>query len=63
VVYYNAAGKPRPLAGATVKGAGVSKVTNQQGDVTVTPGHSGRDTFTATKKGFVRPAAVTVHVA
>jgi hypothetical protein len=59
VVYYNAKGKPKPLAGASVDG----KKTNGSGIVKIKPAKPGTLTLKATKKGDIRAAAVRVTVA
>jgi hypothetical protein len=58
VVYYNAKGKPKPLAGATADG----KKTNGGGIVKLTAHKAGTLVLKATKKGFIRAAAVRVTV-
>ncbi len=60
-VYYRPTTKHRmgirtPLAGASVGGG----TTNRHGLVTLTAQHSGRLTFTASRKGYIRSAPVTV---
>jgi Domain of unknown function (DUF4430) len=59
VVYYNAKGKAKPLAGATVDG----KKTNASGVVKLTAHKAGKLVLKSTKKGYIRAAAVTVTVA
>jgi len=58
VDYYNAKGTATPLAGAKVDG----KSTNSKGTVTITPARAGTLTLKATKAGYIRSAAVKVHV-
>jgi hypothetical protein len=57
VVWFNAKGKARPLAGAKVDG----KLTDSSGTVQITPTAAGTLTVRATKSGYIRDA-VTVHV-
>ena len=47
---FNANGKAKPLAGATVDG----QSTNSHGRATITLTHKGKVTLTATSKGFIR---------
>jgi hypothetical protein len=61
-VYYTAKGKARPLAKARVKAGGLSAVSNKRGVVTFKATHSGKLKFTATEKGYIRSAPVTVKV-
>jgi hypothetical protein len=58
VVYYNAKGQPKPLAGATVDG----KKTNGGGLVKLTAHKAGTLVLKATKKGYIRAAAARVTV-
>jgi hypothetical protein len=62
VVYYDGKGVAKPLAGATVKGAGTSATTNAKGIARLTDSRAGRITLAASKNGYVRAAAVTVKV-
>jgi hypothetical protein len=62
VVYYTAKGAAKPLAGASVAGAGHSAATNAKGVAEVTGAHAGTFTLRASKAGYVRAAAVTVKV-
>jgi hypothetical protein len=71
VLYYNALGKARPLAGAVVTGGGQTAMTNAHGVATLTPAKAGRLVLTATHAdthkgghpyGYIRAAAVRVTV-
>ncbi len=62
VVGFNAAGKRKPLAGATVTGSGVSVTTGSTGIAQVTAGHAGKLALRAAAKGYIRSAPFTVHV-
>jgi hypothetical protein len=62
VVAYNAKGKAKPLAGATVSINGHSGKTDKQGTVPLTPSHAGTFTLLATHAGYIRAAPVTVRV-
>jgi Domain of unknown function (DUF4430) len=56
-VYYNAKGKAKPLAGATVKLGSHSARTNSAGVVSFTASHTGTLTVTAGKTGYIRDEA------
>jgi hypothetical protein len=66
VVYYNAHGKAKPLAGATVRASGISAEpvphsqtsakTNSRGVATLTAQHLGLLEITASKRGYIRAA-------
>jgi hypothetical protein len=62
VVYYNLAGKARPLAKALVTDGKHTAITTATGYVTIHAANSGTYRFTATEKGYVRSAPVTVKV-
>jgi hypothetical protein len=62
VQYYNAKGALKPLAGAQVRGAGFRALSNKQGVVSLAAEHTGSLKYSATKKGFIRSAQVTVPV-
>jgi hypothetical protein len=62
VDYYNGKGAAKPLAGATVKGAGASSTTNAKGIARLTDAHAGTITVKASKTGYIRAGAVTVKV-
>ncbi|MDQ6835679.1 MAG: hypothetical protein M3016_05770 [Actinomycetota bacterium] len=62
VVYFDAAGKPRPLAKAQLRSGTFTTATNQAGVATVTVAKAGRFHFTADKKGYIRAARVTLRV-
>jgi hypothetical protein len=62
VVSFNAKGKSKPLAGATVSVAGHSGKTDSHGTVPLTPSQAGTFTITAADTGYIRAAPVTVHV-
>lgn len=63
VLYYNIAGKAKPLAKARVSAGKYSAVTNAHGVATVDVTSAGHFRFTATEKGYIRSVPVTVHVA
>jgi hypothetical protein len=63
VVWFDAAGKARPLAGARVIGSGIRAVTNKNGIATVTARHRGTLVLHADRKGYIRAAPVAVLVA
>jgi hypothetical protein len=58
--YLNGKGVAKPLAGASVKGAGA--VTNRQGIVTITPQRPGKLVLTSSRSGYIRSARDTVSV-
>lgn len=62
VVWFNAKGKPKPLAGATVSVAGRSGKTNSHGTLSLTASHAGTFVLTAQHAGYIRAAPVTVKV-
>jgi hypothetical protein len=62
VVYYPAAGKAKPLAKARVSDGKHTTTSDANGYVTVHAANAGRYRFTATEKGYIRAAAVTVKV-
>jgi hypothetical protein len=62
VVAYNAKGKAKPLAGATVSVNGHSGKTDKHGTVPLTPSHVGAFTLKATAAGYIRAAPVTIRV-
>ena len=62
VVYYNAAGKAKPVAKAHVTGGGVNVVTNSHGSATIDPKNPGTLVLRASPRGFIRAAPLTVHV-
>jgi hypothetical protein len=62
VIYYNATGKAKPVAGATVSVNGHSGATSSNGTVPLSTGSPGTYVFHATKHGFIRAATVTVHI-
>jgi hypothetical protein len=61
-VGYNAAGKPKALGGVLVKGPGVNVVSNRHGIVKITTAKVGKLVLHASKKGWIRAAALTVRV-
>lgn len=61
-VYFNAAGKAKPLARARVTGSGVNVVTNSHGSATIDAKHSGRLVLRSSPRGFIRAAPLTVQV-
>jgi hypothetical protein len=62
VVWFNAKGKSKPLAGATVSIAGHVFKTDSHGIVPLTPDNAGTFTLNATDTGYIRAAPVMVHV-
>jgi hypothetical protein len=62
VVWFNAAGKRKPLAHAHVTGPGVSATTDAQGIAHITPSHGGTLVLKADEKGYVRSAPARVIV-
>ena len=62
VVWFNAGGKAKALAGAQVTGRGIHAVTNRKGIATITAHHRGTLVLHAARKGYIRaaPAAVLV---
>jgi hypothetical protein len=62
VVYYDAKGKAKPLAGATVTTGKHSGKTGSKGTVKLTGASAGKFTFTATDKGYIRSAPMTLKV-
>jgi hypothetical protein len=62
-VYYNLAGQARPLAKALVSDGKHTAITTATGYVTIHAANSGTYRFTATEKGYVRSAPVSVKVA
>ena len=62
VVYYNLAGKPRPLAKALVSDGKHTAVATATGIVTVHPANAGTYHFTASERGYIRSAPVSVKV-
>ncbi len=61
-VAYNGAGKAKPLAGVTVAGGGVMATSNRHGVATITDSHTGKLVLRASKRAYVRAAALTVRV-
>jgi hypothetical protein len=61
VVYYNARGKARPLAGAKVAVGSHSGPTNSRGEISLTGSHTGTFTLQASAKGYIRDE-VQIHV-
>jgi hypothetical protein len=62
VVWFNPGGRSKPLAGATVSGAGATSQTDSQGTVELTPSQAGTLTLKAAHAGYVRSAPVQVSV-
>lgn len=62
VVSYSDKGKATALAGAHVRGGGLSLVSGKRGTVPVTAGAAIKLTYTATDTGYIRSAATTVKV-
>ncbi len=63
VVSYSDKGTATPLAGAHVRGGGLTLVSGKGGTVPVTAGAATKLTYIATDKHFIRSAATTVKVA
>ncbi len=61
VVYFNAAGKARPLARAGVSGTGVSVVTNSHGFASIKVSKAGTLVLRTSPSGYVRAAPLTVQ--
>ncbi|HEY6398386.1 MAG TPA: DUF4430 domain-containing protein, partial [Solirubrobacteraceae bacterium] len=61
VVYFDAAGKARPLAHARVSGSGVSLVTNAHGSASIKATKSGTLSLRTSPPGYVRSPALTVQ--
>jgi hypothetical protein len=61
-VYYNAKGKAKPLAGATITVDGHGSRTGTDGTILIHPGGSGTFTFTATDAGYIRAVPVQVRI-
>jgi hypothetical protein len=61
-VAYNAKGKAKPLAGATVSANGHSSKTGKDGTVLLTLSHVGTFTLKASHAGYIRAAPVTLRV-
>ena len=62
VVYYNAKGVAKPLAGVRVRGAGGNAVSNQRGIVSLTASKTGRISLQASCAGYIRSAPVSLTV-
>jgi hypothetical protein len=62
VVYYNAAGKAKPLAKAHVTGGGFNLLTNSRGSVTINPKKAGTLVLRTSPAGYIRAAPLTVNV-
>lgn len=63
LTYFKGQGRARPVAGATVRGAGLARArTSAAGTVSVTPTRAGKLTYRAAKTGYIRSAAATVRV-
>lgn len=62
VVWFNAAGKAKPLAGATLSTGGRSGKTNSHGIVSLTATHPGTFVLQAEKTGYIRASAARVVV-
>lgn len=61
-VAYNGSGKAKPLAGVTVAGGGVKATSNGHGVATITGSRSGKLVLRASKRAYIRAAALTVRV-
>ena len=62
VVWFNAKGKAKPLAGATVSVAGKSGKSNRSGIVSLTATHAGTFAIDAARAGYIRAAPLRVRV-
>lgn len=62
VVFYNAAGKAKPLAKAHVTGGGFNVVTNSHGSATIDPKNPGTLLLRTSPAGFIRSAPLAVTV-
>ncbi len=62
VVSFNAKGKPKPLAGATLSVGGRSGSTDSHGVVPLTPSHAGTFLLRAEHAGYIRAAPVRLRV-
>jgi hypothetical protein len=62
VVWFNEGGKSKPLAGATVTGAGAAGQTSSNGTVELTPTQAGTLSLKAAHAGYIRSAPVQVSV-
>jgi hypothetical protein len=62
VVWFTKRGKPRPLAGAHVRGKGIDVVTDRHGIANITPTRAGTLVLQASHKGDIRSAPTRVHV-
>lgn len=62
VVYYNAKGKAKALAGATVSIGHDSAKTGSNGTISLKGSAAGTFTVTATDKGYIRSGPVTIKV-
>jgi hypothetical protein len=62
VLAYDAKGKTKPLAGATVKAGKLSSTTNSKGVARLKPTKAGKLSIVGSKTGYVRTAALTVRV-
>jgi hypothetical protein len=62
VVYFNGAGKAKPLARARVTGGGVNVVTNSHGSATIHAKHKGTLVLRTSPQGYVRAVPLTVQV-
>jgi hypothetical protein len=62
VVSFDTAGRPRPLADATLSVDGRSGTTDSRGTVPLTPKHVGTFVLTAERVGYVRAAPVQLRV-
>ena len=62
VVSYSDKGRATPLAGARVRGGGLSLVSGKRGTVPVTAAAATKLTYTATDRGYIRAAATTVKI-
>jgi hypothetical protein len=62
VSYYDAKGKAKPLAGATVSGVGKSAKSSSDGTVHLTPSKDGSFVVQASKRGYIRSTPTLLQV-
>ncbi|MGI8411245.1 MAG: hypothetical protein ACR2QA_01865 [Solirubrobacteraceae bacterium] len=62
LMFFDAKGRSKPLAGGRVYGAGVSSVTNHRGIARIVEPHAGSLVLHATPSGYIRAAPVRVRV-
>jgi hypothetical protein len=60
--WFGAGGRRKPLGGVRVRGGGIDTVTNSRGVAAVKLSHTGTVRLRATRRGYIRAAAVAVSV-